>query len=416
MARASTLTWLSLDRYAHIMQLHPAFFNGVYSTVFPLGTGGCSEIWMQYAWQEGGKVSREDIAQAIQDAERRISAYLGYNLLPDWVADERQRTTRPGRPDLYNLDSRNPRGMYKSIITKRAHFISGGIRAKTLIDDAVVGTASDEDGDGYAETLTFTVTTTIDPQEVHVYHTGEAGADEWEIRPVTIVDNGATLTITLKIWQLVDPALWEAMNAAAIDGDVATNFQQCVVALNPVHCVDVYRVHNDPQTQATLVWEEPSCSTCGGTGCQACEHGTQTACLATRDHRLGIVTYHPAVWDAAASAFDADDLAECREPDRLRLYYYSGFRSEKVTYPELQMDPELERSVAYFATSLLDRPLCTCENASRFADHWREDLALVAAGKSFQNSAGLLECPFGTMRGALYAWRVVNQDGRRVER
>ena len=80
------------------------------------------------------------------------------------------------------------------------------------------------------------------------------------------------------------------------------------------------------------------------------------------------------------------------------------------------MDPTLERAVAYFATALLDRALCTCENASKFSEHWREDLAMTNTARSFQNAPKVLENPFGTTRGAVYAWQICNQDGRRLPR
>lgn len=419
MARASTVTWLPIDVYARIMGIHPAFFNGVTSTTFA-DTDGCSSIWYQWPWQSHGRVGREDLAVAISAAERAMADYLGYHLLPDWVRDERRPVTRPYRRDLFDLYGYNARGLGKSVKTGRAWIISGGIRAKTVIQAGAQGTASDADNDGYSETVTFTVTTTVDPSEVRLYHTGKSATDDWEIRPITVVDNGATLTITCKIWQLVDPDLWDRMDAGshgAIDGDTVANFQQCA---GPIICADVYRVYNDPQQQCYMLWEEPQCSTCGGSGCTACEQGTQTACTTVRDARLGILTYAAAEWDATNSHFDAAIYDEWREPDKLRLWYFSGWQWDSASAQGRRayhdMDPVLERAVAYYATALLSQPLCECDCHRGMVDYWREDLALTNQTRSYQNGQRVIDNPFGTTRGALYAWDVCNHEGRKVAR
>ncbi len=395
------------------MQLHPAHFNGVYSnTYFPFTD--CSDAFYQYGWQDGGKVAREDLARAIGDAEQIIAGYVGYNLLPDWVCEEHRMVTRPYRPELFSIDGLNVRGQSKTITTNRAHFISGGAKAKTLIEAGVSGVASDADGDGYAETLTFTVASDVDPCEVHAYHYNQGGADDYEIRPIVVTNvGGGNYTVVIKIWQIPDLNLWESLSATGIDGDTATNFQQCT---GPNYCIDLYRVYNDPSEQAQFHWLDPSCSTCGGAGCTACQFGTQDGCLHAKEYRLGIVAYSPGVWDADTETWTADSWAECREPDRVKIWYYSGWRWNCATCPETQMDPYWERAVAYFATALLERPLCGCDcNVARL-DHWREDLALNNTARTFQNAPRVLENPFGTTRGAVYAWNACNADGRKIAR
>lgn len=405
MSNASTTTWLSLDRYAQIMGIDPMHFAQVYSTLRP--DTNCSEVWFQWAWQDAAKTSREDLARAINDAERQIAKYIGYNLLPDWTVDERQRITRPANPVLYNLTAQDPRGQKKSLFTDRAHLLSGGTRVKSVIQAGAAVVRSDVDGDGYAETCTVTVATDVDDCEIHVYLPGRSGADAYEVRPITTTDNGATVTIKFKIWQIVKPDQLERLDASEIDGDVAGSFETTV---------DVYRVYNDPQTQVQFLWEAPTCGNCGGSGCTACQLSTQDGCLTVRDTRRGIATYSPATWDADTETFTADTFTECRDPDRVRLWYYSGYRDETRPCAERDLDLALERAIAYYATCLLDRPLCTCQNVANFAEKWREDLAMSNSARSFQNGVRVLDNDFGTCRGAVYAWGIANEDGRKVAR
>lgn len=412
MARASTPTWLSLDRWAAIIGgIHPAHFSGVYSSLFP-DTTGCAALIMQYGWQGAGAIGREDIAQAIHDAEREIADYVGYSLLPDWVTDERHRTVRPARIDLYNTYSKNQRAQGKSVQVKRAHIISGGVKAHTLIESRAAVVRSDADGDGYQETATVTSATTVDADEIRIFYPGESGADEWEIRPAKVTSTGAVATITFKIWQLVDPDLWEtkSTDASGVDGDVAANF---------LTAVDVYRVYNDPQTQAEFLWEEPQCATCGGSGCTACQLGAQDGCLRVRDTRQGFFVYSPATWDSTTGTFAAGDWAESREPDRLRLWYYAGWRWDTPPtgyYPESSVDPYWERAIAYLAAARLPGELCNCEPLKQYLTRWQEDMALTNQTRSYQTSTRVLDNPLGTQKGCLYAWDRMNGEGRKVVR
>lgn len=416
MARASTVTWLSLDRYAEIMGIHPMWFNQCYHpTLAPVGN--CDNIFYQYAWQRSDAAGREDIAIAIHDAERKIADYLGYPLIPDWITDERRNTVKPYRPELRTAwPVVNVAGYNKSVMTRWGWIRSGGVRAKTQIAAATPGgfplivfAYSDADGDGFNETVTATFTPTqtgIESCDVRFYFSNTNGDDAYEIRPITVSQSGGNFTVTYKVWQTLSYLLSDQLQPSAIS----------LPDLSKVLVAEAWWVRNDPQTQVSFLWELPQCSTCGGGGCTACQLGTQTGCLTVRDTRRGVVTYEPATWDAASESFDAAGWAEERDPDRLRLYYYAGWRDESLTCPATQMDKQLERAVAYYATALMDRNLCGCGNVAQFAQHWRDDLAMSNAARSYQNGARVLDSPFGSTRGALYAWDVCNQDGRRIVR
>ncbi len=417
MARTTTRTQLPLDRWAEILGVDPLHFNQVSSTVRP--NSSCSSPWKQYAWQESDRVGREDVAQAIQQAEDTIIRELGYNLIPTWEVDERLPTVRPGIPELLNQSGLDLRGFAAGVQTQWGHFVSGGIEAKSLIEAGVAVNFSDEDGDLYEETATIITATdtdadgnsVTDESEVAVYFPGTSAADEWEIRPLrTVVIAGGTITIRMWRHQLVDPDLTEGLTPTAVDGATDGDFTATL---------DVYRHRNDPQTQTQLIWSNrPDTCDCGSGTCTVCTLSTQYGCLTARDYRTGLVTYSPATWDSDDLEFQGQSFAVSRAPDRLRLWYYAGHQDTRRNWPTLQMDPSLERAVAYYSLAILDRPLCGCDNLERLVRKWSEDLSLnlttPANSVSYGTADRVLNNPLGTSRGAIAAWNIIRQPERRV--
>lgn len=419
MARASTRTLLPLDRWAAILGHDPLSFNQVITAAKPQTI--CAGPWKQWPWQESDKISREDVAQAIAEAERILADYVGYTLLPTWVADERRGTIQPGMPGLLNLSGRNLSGFRNTVQLARGHYISGGVEAKAVIEAGATITYTDEDGDDYFETATVTVNTTVtDVCEIAVYYPGESGRDAWEVRPLrSVTITAGVATIVMWRHQLVLPDLMEALVPEAVDGDNAANF---------LEDVDVYRHYTDPQQQVQFLWSPipywGSCG-CGDSACVACTIASQFGCLVGNDYRLGLVHYQPATWDAAAGGFVTAGYAAPRQPDRLRLWYRAGYQDMAQDCPALQMEGTWERAVAYLSLTLLDRNLCGCSNLESLAEHYREDLALAsstpAESRSYRVSgtaarASILDNPFGTTRGAVYAWTRANAEGRKLGR
>ena len=410
MARATTRTLLPLDRWADILGIDPLHFNQL--TTAHRRTSHCANGWKQYAWQESSQVGREDVAEAIQEAENRISAQIGYKLVPTWEVDERVGAPRPGFAELLAVQAVDLRGFPSSIQTNYGHFVSGGVERKSLIEAGVVIVFSDDDLDGWFETATIVTATDLDADgntvtdgaEVSVHFPGESGAEEWEIRPLrSVVIAGGVITIRMWRHQLVSPSLESVISPTAVDGDLDPNF---------VTEVDVYHHYNDPQTQVQMMWSPGvGLCNCGNGTCATCAHATQYGCLAASDYRKGIVRYSPATWDSATEEFASASLTECRAPDHLRLWYYAGHRDMTRPWPTLQMDRTLERAVAYFSLALLDRPLCGCDNVERVMRKWSEDLALnegnPTGSVSYQLSPRAIGNPFGMERGALFAWETV---------
>ncbi|MHA2079084.1 MAG: hypothetical protein ACW99X_15945 [Candidatus Thorarchaeota archaeon] len=389
------------------MGLNPLHFNGLTSATIFSNTV-CGQPWYQYAWQDADRVSREEVARAIRKAELKIANEVGYNLIPDWIVDERRRTTRPYRKELYNLSWSNTRGQRLSVQAEKAYVVSGGIKASTAIEAGATATRSDSNGDSYDDLVTVSVATTVtDENEIRVYYPGEAGADEWEIKPINVSISGGTATITFNSWQLVDPDLQTDFAAGTADGDAAGTY---------LATVDVYRVYNDPQQQVTFLWEPSPINdcTCTGASCAQCTFQTQTGCLQVRDERLGFLTYIAADWDATNERFDASSSLVTRQPDQVRMWYYAGWRDQSLDRPNVEMDFFWEEAVAFYAASFLDREICGCENARNFIKRWQMDRAMVGSDFNWTITPSQADNVFGSRAGALYAFDATKQPDRKV--
>lgn len=407
MARSSFRTWLPIDRFAEIIGLNPLHWNQLSSaTLIPHNV--CGDIWFQHGWQHSDRVSRDDVAMAIQAAEREISLEAGFNLLPDWTVQERLVFQEPAVAGVFSLDGLNPRGLLRSIELRKGHVISGGVKAKTAIQIGAPIVRTDLDGDGYQETAVVTVATTVtDPNEIRVYYPAQAGDDTWEIRPVRVNISGGNAIIQFKIWQVAAAGEIEDPNPNVIDADIAGSFETGV---------DVYRVYNDPSTQVQFMWENSTALDCCGS-CVACQFGTQAGCFHLRDDRLGLAVPAPAAWDVTSQSFTEQGWSACRAPDQVRFWYYSGWRDMTLDRPSLQMDPYWEYAIAYYAASRLDRPVCGCTNAQQFIDKWRRDLLINKEDDaSFNVTPEMLANKLGTSVGAIYAWKRIHQNGVRVSK
>lgn len=408
MARSDIVTWLPLDRFAQIIGLNPLHFNGFSSSRFPNTV--CGELTFQSAWQHSDRVGRDDIAMAIQSAEIELSQYLGFNLLPDWVSEERLDFPRPGNPEMYGIYGVNPRGLGKSVELKKGHIVSGGFKVSSQISAGLAVVRSDSDGDGYSETCTVTFATTLtNANEIRLYYPGKAGADAWEIRPITVNITAGVAMITFKAWQI---PVWESMtvlDVSALDADNVANYETTV---------DAYRVYNDPSVQVQFLWENNlygynPVGCCGS--CIACQLGTQYGCFHFRDQRLGMVVPGPGTWDATTQEFNVAEWSACREPDQVKFWYYSGWVDLNIARPYVNLSPRWEYAIAYFAAGKLDRPVCGCSNVNQFIDKWRRDAAFSSMEDGgFKVTAEQASNKLGTTMGALYAYRQSNLPGVRV--
>lgn len=404
MARSSIKTWLPLDDFARIIGLNPLSFNQLQSPTLQQNTV-CGDIFFQYSWQHSDRVGRDDIARAIREAELDISREVGFNLLPDWEVEERLNYPQPSNPELFGIGL-NVRGMPKSVELKKGMVISGGVKAKTLIQSGAVVLRSDLDVDNFAETCTVTVPTSIaDINEIRAYYPAKDGDDAWEIRPIKVTLSGGNAIITFKVWQISAANQMDAINAEPLDADLSSSYETTV---------DVYRVYNDPATQVQFIWENGM----GGCGsCQACLLSTQSGCFHLRDPRIGFAVPSPATWNSSTQSFDATSYSACREPDQVRFWYYSGFEDKNATMPKVELADQWKSAIAYYAASKFERSVCGCSNVNQFIDKWRLDAAYSSIENGgFEVTAEAMSNRLGTSMGAIYAWRQIQRTGVKVNK
>lgn len=403
MGRADATTKLSLDEWARIMGINPLHFNQV--SLESLNNAFCGGLWFQHGWQANTAISRETLGDAIRHAEDQIEKYVGFSLLPTWQVDERRPTYRVNRPELVQYGLGDIRGYYQSVPGTFKNFIAGGQRATAVIEAGATITWSDEDGDGYFETGTVTVAIpsgTDDACEVRVYYPDKGPLPDWEIRPRVVTQVGTDWVITFRRELAVLESLQEALVPAVVNGLTDASF---------LAEVDVYRVYNDPSSMAAMLWEPTVACDCNtASGCAVCSYATQSACLIERgDPEYSNLGFHPATWDADTESFTATTLAKDRNPDLLRVWYLAGHQDKSLDCPRLTLDPFWARVVARYATAILEKPPCGCQEFD--IKRCQEDLAFVGGAEQlsqYQLAGVDLSNPFGTRRGAMDAWRAVN--------
>ncbi len=412
-------TLLGIHSYAKILGINPAHFaGGAGSAVFPVMNNACEDVWARYSWQASDRVSHEELALEIHNAERDIAAVLGYFPAPTWIEEEVQPYPRHHRRDTYNIGMSNVRGQLKSLKLRWGKFIQGGIRSATQ-DEFTTPTPIvnylDVNGDGFIDTARLTsVTTVTNVFDIKVYFAGLNGARAWEVRPIR--SKSITLgvvTIELDPWLLIDPDRLAALPTTG--GFTAVNLDSTppVAPDDYVATVDLYYERNDStEPGAILYWEqEPilSCSVCSGLGCAACSFSSQDGCIHVRDTDRGFVAVTPGVYDDDVGAWQRADPTVCRDPDQIKLYYYGGEQSDEWlsgwSYDPLSH--HMAQAIAWMATARLERPFCACSNVTTLGLHLKEDLSLTTDQGRFVSDT-ILTNPFGTRRGEVKAWQRIS--------
>lgn len=413
MSYQETPTLLSVARWGQILGINPLSLQQVDVASSYSSESLCGQPTLQYAWQDNQRTGREDIARAISTAEAMIKSELGYAVLPEWVSQEVTLHDQDWRPEIYPWNAQAVRGMPRTQTLGEGYFIGGGQRAVAVISASAAITYSDEDGDGYDETATVgpVATTVTDANQIAVYYRaadtpdGEAADDRWEIRPIRVSISGGAVTVTFRRELAVIASLMLPLEPQAVDGTVNANF---------LTHVSVYQRYTDPTTSVRFEWEPGgSWSSCSSATCVSCSYTVQTGCLLSHDDRNSIVRVAAATYDAATATWSSAGWTACRAPDRITAWYRAGYRDQSRARPYYEMDRRLEEAVAYLSVSLLERPVCGCTNVAGIFEAYRSDLALSlsneSGGSSWQISSSDLDNPFGTRRGAVAAWKMIDR-------
>ena len=381
-AQPLTRTWLSLDRYAHIMGISPAPFNtATADTVFPIAAS-CNDLVFKYSWQNSDGVSHSDLVEAIRSAEDDIASVVGYPLAPTWIEQDIVRYPQYHRRDVYAY---NCPGSVKASYGK---IIAPGRRAVTRVGDSAIDVEYlDQDSDGFYETARVAVATSLtDEQEIRVYFAGTSGQQEWEIRPErrkTI--SGGSFTADFWTWQMIDPDLREVMP------DTDGNERRAIDISgyppgNVVSSVDVYREYNDTtRVSAQYIWES----------------ATQDGCFNIKDAAIGIVVPFVATYDETEGSWTPSVPSVSYAPNMVKLWYYAGDTEPLSDFWAV--------TIAWLATARLERPLCTCGVSERLFKDLMTDYAANTREASRTLSFEIINNPFGTRGGEIRAWRRVSK-------
>lgn len=406
MARASSPTLLSLDRWAQYMGLNPVHFAGAAGdSVWPLTGGACNDLWPQHSWQSPDIISREELAREMKIAEQSIARALGYWPAPTWIAAEEHRFPR------YHNIGWSPYTSYpRSVNTKYRHVIAGGRRVTSEIELAQSVVYSDEDGDGFSETATITITgvTVTDARQIKVFFAGKQSKPEWEIKPLRSTSLVAgTYTATFDSWLAINPALWEFHPTSLIRDPI-----NVTTTANFVTTVDIYRVYNSITAAPSQFYNGIGfyCNDCSNAGCEAC---SQDGCLMVQNHEYGQVLASPAEYDEDTDVWFAGPCRAGVDASTMKLWYYSGYQSQEYLsgLSDDPLDDLLADAIMVLTTARLSKPVCSCSNVRLMADDLRRDFAF-----SDKNNFNLIwrngvvqTNPFGTKAGEVRAWKIVNE-------
>lgn len=373
MARASSLTSVPIDTWAKLMGVSPWEFNQIGGNLPTNADNTCESVFFQHAWQ-AGFISREEIGQALFMAEQAIADEIGYFVGPTQCSDI-VVNNRFG-PDYRSRDFRN--SWSAQLNWKR--IISPGIIKYDPITVNVPVVYSDTVGDGINDRFTVTFTTdVIDTNEiVLVYNATDrhnAAVDmSWEIRPVHVVITSGTAVVHGHASLMVAPDYAEMAAPDVLDVDDSTIY---------ITSVDAYRKYVDytatttSPNQGVAIWD----------GEEYCSTGDMYPVTAPIRLQYGAADMGVVNVNLAQPSYTAPSA----DPTRFRIHYVSG-----VPLVNNTVHPHYADIVVHLATALLPAEPCGCARTNQIVEHWRND------PENIPNSA--FDNPFGTSRGAIYAW------------
>jgi len=405
-------TLLALDRLGNTLGFAPPHFNGASTgDVFPISSE-CDDTLPQHAWQRNDAVSLDEIGEKVMGAERDIARAIGYWPGPVWTEAESHLYPKHYRADVdsgiagitvclddsMSVSGLGSNNLFKGVQSKWKRIIAAGQRSSTLLGTpAVVGGGiafSDADADGYSETVTVTLAVATEPDDetVHLYYAGKGGDPEFEIRPLrSVAWLAGTLTLTLWTWQVIALAKLDAFPTA--DGFRAIDTTDTD---NLVATLEIYTVVNDQAlTSAQFSWE----------GTVTTQNGVF---VPTGDGYGKIV---PATYSAANGYWTSSNWSVGREPDRVKIWYYSGVLDKR--YTDFSLDPLSDywaETITWLAIARLTRHLCACDKLRSFADELQVDTSVRTPDARRHNIPfSYYGNPFGTRMGEIMAWRRVEQ-------
>lgn len=265
---------------------------------------------------------------------------------------------------------------------KRGMIVEAGVEARDVVQaDAAVVHHADIDGNPVDSTVTV-ATTVTDPDELRVYYPESLDVEgPVEIDPSDVDVAGGNAVISIPRWRMTAPSAMDG--ECGREGGVAY-----ATEANFLSVVDVVRVHNDPSTNAELVWPHGMTTVCWAN----CDEDTHDGCMYVNDAALGVFDVLPATYSAGAWS-GTSVCADCY-PEKIRLNYRAGIDADHELWTDA-MD-----AIVRLAHSKMPEEPCGCDVMKRL---WARDRTMPDAMSIEQ-----LHCPFGKSDGAWTAWRFAN--------
>lgn len=392
MSFVSTRTMIPIARVAHHLGLSYWHFFGQEIPVIDPIVSSCDDDTYQFGWQSSGKLSREDVADALRQAEDIVVSHLHWTPVQQWFEEDHPIT------DFYRTEGQsifNARGRAKSVKTDYGYVTEVGRRLNVFMGTPAI-TWKDLDGDTFKETGEITIATTVtDPTELRLYYPGKDGIDEYEIRPLSSVSIAAG-TATIRFPRYL--AALENLLTAFI-GDDPHIIVDATKDANYLTTVDVYRVYTDTTEQGLFFYENDiSCDT------TPCTPTSESACLFIRDSRLGVLAYNRS--DYLNGSWVAKDFLDF--PDKIRIYYRAGWKDPNRQYNKVWIDQNLERLIIFFSLTLLDTKLSGCDNTRNIWQYMTENYALSTGEKRYTISfTDIDNNPLGMTRAGVLLWKYI---------
>lgn len=339
----------TLDQYRRRFNVPPWAFNGVEN---PAETRrGCDHYWTQ--WE------RDDLAQALSDAEELLAGTLGFYLGARYVVD-------------YDRPWNNP------LKLQHGHVLGAGVRARI----EVTPSASDF---------------TTDPATITVPSASFSGGTS----EVVVVEDDTGLTIehdeitTSGTDYVIHISQYKLLNWTVLEDQSETiDYNAAFPAASWLKLADltVYRQYRDTDTQASIVFG-PRCNCwCAG---DACTGSTSTGCVFVLNRDIGLVRINRATLSDGTWSCDNSAVCGCYEGDRATVYYEAG--TDDI--------PGWEQAVFRLAHARMGEQPCGCALQER---QWRLDRNVPPV-----LTAERLNCPWGLEQGAwaAYSWATYQMLG-----
>jgi hypothetical protein len=298
------------------------------------------------------KSDRDQIQDALAEAQQEIEQVTGFPLQPKWFASE-QHQYGPIAPGLRFRKWQ----VAPVVMTKKSKVIEIGVEAETTIS---AGEVVDHTND--PAVIGPVATAVTDEDEIHIFHPGT----DIEIDPSSVTISGGNVTIEAPRCRMVLASLADNPSQG-LDYTDLSNFESTV---------DVKRVYNDSSQEVTVVHPK-RCN---------CTEDTQSGCIYVDDYEIGILE----VSRNNGTSCNCNCI-----PEFVRINYRAGLNNVGD-----QVEQQVRDMVIRLAHSKMPYEPCGCDLG---ANMWRRDRNIPAT-----LTRERVNCPFGLSDGAWFAWQQAN--------